>query len=267
MARKARPSVAEALSPQESPEGVDQGNGNVAVLEGAPVPKGARRSKAKEEADVRGIIIPRPNIRIMRLPIVGTTSLIVHSWSRKAIKMLLDRQQKKAQQAKEARDPDADYEASKYVGDDGWEGIPAVAFKAAIVGACRQVDGLTMTLAKRLAFIQPDGFSTEQNIELTKIEGRARMRQDMVRVASGTADVRFRAEYQKWRATLLIEYNAQVITQEQLINLVSIAGYSEGVGEWRPSAPESATGTHGRWRVLLKNRIEDDPLEFDYDDE
>ncbi len=210
----------------------------------------------REEATARGIVILQPDIRLLRVPIIGTTSLIVHSWSNKAIQMILAKQKKEPQKAKEAKDPEADYRDSQYIADDGWLGVPAVAFKAAMVGACRQVDGLSMTLAKRLAFCQPDGFSTKQNIELARIHGEPRMRRDMVRVASGTADVRFRAEFPKWSAVLQIEYNAQVIEAGQLLNLLCIAGYSEGIGEWRPSAPESATGTHGRWRIEKGARIE-----------
>lgn len=255
MPRKSKnPTFDELLSEVDNGAGTDEGDGAVAVLTGRTT-KGGRKSKAKEEASARGYVIPRPLLKLMKVPIIGTTSLIVHSWSQKAIQMILDKQQKKPQKAKDAKNPDNDYNESRYISDDNWDGVPAAAFKAAIVGACRQVDGLSMTLAKRLAFIQPDGFSTKQNIELTRIQGKPRMRRDMVRVASGTADVRFRAEFQQWSAELLVEFNAQVIGPEQLLNLIAIAGYSEGIGEWRPSAPESATGTHGRWRVDFKKKI------------
>ena len=262
MPRKAKNRLDEYTTPAvESVNGLDSENGAVAVLEGVSIPKGAKKkSKAGEEASARGVSIPEPDIRLMKLRIVGTTSLIVHAWSHKAIQMILDKQMGKPHKAKEVRDPNGDYEASKYVADDGWEGVPSVAFKAAIVGACRQVSGLTMTLAKRLAFIQPDGFSSKQNIELTKIVGKARMRQDMVRIASGTADVRFRAEFSEWSTILQVEFNHQVITAQQLVNLIAIAGYSEGIGEWRPSAPESATGTHGRWKIDPKFPMQEHPL-------
>lgn len=74
------------------------------------------------------------------IPIVGTTPLIVHNWSEKAKRQMLDAQQGK-KTPKQFKDPEADYLASLYhmEFDDGRRGFgfPAVAFKAATVGAAR----------------------------------------------------------------------------------------------------------------------------------
>ena len=43
----------------------------------------------------------------------------------------------------------------------------------------------------------------------------------------------------------MIDYNASVITIEQLINLIEIPGYSVGLCEWRPEK----NGPYGRFRV------------------
>lgn len=196
-----------------------------------------------------GITIPEPRIETIHVPIVGTTPLVVHAWGQKAKRLMLDKQQKKAKAPREVKNPEQDYRDSRYISDEGWDGVPAAGFKSALVGACRAVDDLPMTLAKRMCFVLADGRSTKQNVELVRIIGEPRMREDMVRLESGVADIRYRAEYVEWSATLRIEFNAGVISAEQIVNLCDLAGYSEGCCEWRPSSPKSASGSCGRWRV------------------
>jgi hypothetical protein len=207
---------------------------------------------ASLEAQAPSLEIAPPKINQVKVEIVGTTPLIVHAWSVKAKQMMLEKQMGKAHKKKEPKDPIADYEASRYISDEGWDGVPAVAFKAAFVGACRSVDGLAMTLAKRLFRVLADGRSSQQNVELVRIFGEPRMREDMVRLESGVADIRYRAEYPEWSAILDVEFNAAVISATQLVNLIALAGYSEGICEWRPSAPKSATGSYGCWKTTGK---------------
>jgi len=77
------------------------------------------------------------------------------------------------------------------------------------------------------------------------IEGDPEMREDMVRIGMGTADIRYRAEFKQWRTTLTVEFNARAISAEQIVNLVRGAGFSVGVGEWRPEKD----GANGRFAV------------------
>lgn len=206
-------------------------------------------AKASASKSGSAIVIPAPQIQRIEVPIIGISPLIVHAWSEKAKKMMLEKQQKKATGAKEAKDPHADFMASRYISEEGWDGVPAGGFKAAVVGACRAVSGLPMTLAKRMCFVISDGTTANGSQQLVRIEGEPRMCQHMVRLESGVADIRFRAEFVEWSAKLKLEFNSGIISAEQLVNLISHAGYSEGICEWRPSAPQSATGECGRWRV------------------
>ena len=60
------------------------------------------------------------------------------------------------------------------------------------------------------------------------------MREDMVRIGMGTADLRYRGEFKNWATTLTIRYIPFAISMEQIINLFNVGGFSCGVGEWRP---------------------------------
>lgn len=171
------------------------------------------------------IDIPPIEIRTYVLRLVGDSPLIVHAWSQKAKQEMLDKQMGKARSKKEPKDPQADYEGAFYRLDDGAPAFPTIAFKAAAVNAARQVEGLTMTFLR-------GAFHTVG--ELVAIEGIPHMREDMVRVGMGTADIRFRPEWVNWSVNLTVRLNTRSLTLEQLIHLFNQAGFSVGVGEWRP---------------------------------
>ncbi len=171
----------------------------------------------------------------LRLRLVGTSPLIVHKWSEKAKKQMLDKQMKRASQGKAAKDPDQDYRESLYIRGDGSYGFPAVAFKAAAVRAGTYCD-------MKMVFLR-GAFHVEGDLVL--IEGEPEPREDMVRVGMGTADIRYRPQFPKWATELDITFNNRALTDEQIVNLFEIAGFAVGVGEWRPEKD----GQFGRFRV------------------
>ena len=171
----------------------------------------------------------------IRLRLVGTSPLIVHKWSEKAKKQMLDKQMKRASQGKAAKDPDQDYRESLYIRDDGTYGFPAVAFKAAAVRAGTYCE-MKMVFLRGAFHVEGD---------LVHVEGEPQRREDMVRVGMGTADIRYRAEFADWSALLRVEFNARAVSEVQVVNLIEVAGFSVGVGDWRPEKD----GDHGRFRV------------------
>jgi hypothetical protein len=186
-------------------------------------------------APVQAVALPRPDLQTIQITLVGTSALICHRWSSKAKKQMLDKQTKRASVGKVAKDPDEDYRESLYPHPDGGYAFPSVAFKAAAVRAGTYSE-MKMTFL-RGAFHVLD--------EYVKIEGEPSPREDMVRLQSGVADIRYRAEFKTWTAILKVRYNARAINVEQLLNLFQVAGFSVGVGEWRPEKD----GSYGMWEI------------------
>jgi hypothetical protein len=178
----------------------------------------------------------------LTVPIRGLTPLIVHRFDEKAKRMMLDTMQGKAKPKKAARDPESDYNASRYIIDDERDGFPAVAFKAAIVGAARMFDkSVTMAALKSLIFVHGEGPEM-----LVPVDGQRTMREDYVRLGGTTTDLRYRAQYDNWKAELVVEFPGSQITAESVLALIEAGGFG-GVGEWRPSAPKGLTGIYGRF--------------------
>lgn len=189
------------------------------------------------------------------IPIVGTTPLIMHNWSEKAKRQMLDSQQGK-KTPKQFKDPEADYLASLYrmEFEDGRQGygFPAVAFKAATVGAARFYGkDVKMTELRQFMFFR--GVTTPaDNQQLFEIEGEPNMREDMVRVGSGTSDIRYRAEFKEWRSTLRVTYVKSSLDKGSLLSLIDAGGMGVGVGEWRPEKK----GDYGTYALDTEREIE-----------
>jgi hypothetical protein len=195
------------------------------------------------------IDLPPLNIQRVQVTLIGDTPLITHKWSEKAKKEMLDKQMKKAKQAKEAKDPDQDFRDSLYIlppekkGGAERYGFPVIGFKASAVTACTSIGGMTKVAARQLFHI--DG-------EFAVIEGsEPRKREDMVRVGMGTADIRYRGEFFPWFTRLIVRYNANMGSAEQILNMINTAGFAVGVGEWRPEKD----GDKGMFHVATAEEI------------
>lgn len=198
---------------------------------------------ATKKNETTEVMIPAIDIRTAIVKVVGDSPLIVHKWSEKAKKEILDKQMKKAKaKGHDAKDPVRDFIDSLYWLDGEPEekteegfaeavaqgarfGFPSVAFKAAAVSAGFR-SGVTPNKVSMNAAFHIDG-------EFVEIQGIPEMREDMVRVGMGTADIRYRGEFKEWSAIFPVKYNASAISLEQLMNLFNLGGFACGLGEWR----------------------------------
>ena len=189
------------------------------------------------------VMIPAINIQYATIKVVGDSPLIVHKWSEKAKKEILDKQMKKAKtKGHDAKDPVRDFIDSLYWLDGEPEekteegfakaiqsgarfGFPSVAFKASAVAAGYR-SGVTKNLVSMYGAFHIDG-------EFVEINGVPDMREDMCKVGMGVADIRYRGEFKDWSATFQVKYNASAISLEQLVNLFNLGGFACGLGEWR----------------------------------
>ena len=181
-------------------------------------------------------------IKEIEVEIKGLSPLIMHRWSEKAKKQMLDKQMKKTVK-KEVKDPEQDFKDSLYTFEDGKLGFPADAFKQAMIRGAKQL-GLVM-VDMRTGFFVHGEYSTKDDRELVPMNGELSPREDMVRLNGTTSDIRFRGQVSNWTSTLHISYNAGVVSADQIINMLNAAGYGVGVGEWRPEK----NGMFGRFTV------------------
>jgi len=185
----------------------------------------------------------------LRVPITGLAPLVVHKFSEKAKRQMLDNMQGK-KSPKEPKNPQAEYEAAFYRLQDGGYGFPALAFKAATVGGARFYSGVTMTALKQFLFFH--GELGDDGRQLIRIEGDPVMREDVVTVGRGGSDLRYRPQFIPWSATLEVTYVTSALTQGSVVSLIEAGGMGVGVGEWRPERD----GDFGTYSVDTKREIE-----------
>lgn len=203
------------------------------------------------------IHIDRIGTETIHVPIIGTAPLIVHNFSEKSKRQMLDAQQGK-KKVKEARDPEAEYQAAFYrIADEengDRYGFPVTAFKAATIGAARFYDkSVTMTALRQFLFMH--GTLTKADPQqLVELTGEPHMREDVVRLGgpSRSADLRYRPEFSPWSAVLRVTYITSSLSRSSVVSLIDAGGLGIGVGEWRPEK----RGEFGTYQVDHQRGIE-----------
>ena len=203
------------------------------------------------------------------ITIVGETPLIVHAWSEKAKKEMLDAQQGKAKgKKKEYKNPVADFIRSMYwlngmpeIPEGATEeecevifnkaiekgakfGFPAVAIKKAAVSAAYR-QGITKDKVSANGSFWLMGVDDPEFVEIETEEPPV-MREDMVKIGMGTADIRYRGEFKNWKCRCKVSYLKDgVFSLENIISMINLGGFSCGLGEWRTEKG----GISGAFRV------------------
>ncbi len=197
----------------------------------------ATKGKRVVKGSAQDVVIPDLKLGMIKITVKGLSNLIVHQFGDKTKRMISDKQQGQAAHKKGPKNPVDDWKDSLYEvpGRPGVYGFPASGFKKAAVSACKYVDGMNMSYAKGAFHILGDILPIKTAKTPKPVIGEG-MREDFVRLPGPrpVADVRYRAEFKDWSIELPVQYNSAVITPAQIANLLNIAGFSVGVGDWRP---------------------------------
>lgn len=186
------------------------------------------------------IHVTAPNLQILQITVVGTAPYVQNKFSAKAREQMATKQAagstaKARKGAHAARDFEADYAAACHRAANGRYGIPAPAFRAALIDSCR-LTGLTMARTKLAIFVIADDVDADDATPLVYIDGTPERTDLCVRNSTGVADIRVRPMWRQWSATLKLQYDADVLTQEDVGNLLLRAGAQVGIGEGRPNS-------------------------------
>ena len=203
------------------------------------------------------IKISAPNIREAKFLIRGTAPLVVHKFSAKAKAMIRQKQEAGSLankgKSKSAKNFDEVFQGARHLSSEGWDGIPAAAFRAGIISACRLV-GFKMTLAKLSIFVAADGFDKTEGTPLVRILSPAEpeRNESMVRLATGVCDISVRPMWRYSGAELRIQYDADQFTADDVRNLLARVGAQVGVCEGRPDSKSSAGCGWGTFELVTE---------------
>lgn len=146
-----------------------------------------------------------------------------------------------------ARDFDADFKGAQHISADGWNGIPASAFRSAAIAACRMV-GLKMTHAKMSIFVDSEGYDRD-GTPLVRIYGDFIKSEMPVRLQGTTVDIRVRPLWVNWTAAITVRFDADQFSADDVVNLFFRAGQQVGIGEGRAFSKTSDGLGYGMFTI------------------
>lgn len=199
--------------------------------------------KAIEQVTEEKIVIPQLTLETFYIGVESTpgSSYIPH---RLAIDKVRDfsKNLTPKPKVKAFRNLDAEYEECFYQTPEGKYGVNYPAFQAAVLDASVACD-VKKTQIKRAFRLIGD------IAEFEDYDGPKR-REDIGRDGSmkRTPLLIVRPEFYDWKTTLRLQLATNLMSVEQAVNLLNMAGFTSGVGDWRPSSPR-CPGTHGMFSV------------------
>lgn len=204
-------------------------------------------------APVEVVAISPPKFRTLKFRLVGESPYMQARFAAKAMRAMMDKMAAGSTATKgkkrEARDFDDDFKQAQHISTEGWNGIPASAFRNACIDVCRMC-GFKMTHARMSIFVVADGLDEVDGTPLVKLIADAPERTELpVRNATGVMDIRVRPMWRKWAVDLHVKFDEDQFKPSDVANLLARAGIQCGVGEGRPFSRESNGLGFGTWRI------------------
>lgn len=200
-----------------------------AIVEKAPR-KGAMLSE---------LLISPPEMWTVHFNLTGTSPLMIARFSEKAQHAIREKQEAgsvaKSKKNRSARDFENDFEQARHRSTEGWDGVNAASFRNAAIRACSAA-GFVMTKAKLAIFCEADGYDVVDGVPLVRIHSETPpvMTVMPVRNASGVMDLRSRPRWDQWTMDVRIRFDADILTGQDVVNLLMRVGLQVGIGEGRP---------------------------------
>lgn len=192
-----------------------------------------------------------------QLTLVGTTPLICNRMSEKARREILLPAltlTPSQRQSTPKHDPLAEFRASPYTYVDPAAptliALMASAFKGAMATAALDLPGARKSQIGRLVYVVGEIVP-----ELVPIYGPVQLLMSVVRQAgiNHAPDIRSRAILPRWACRVTVRYVTTLINRTSIGNLITAAGITAGVGDWRP---EKGKGDYGQFRIAPENDAE-----------
>lgn len=185
----------------------------------------------------------------LRCHLLGTSPMIMHRFSSKAVRELLLPSPKKnaAEKATTLKhDPVTEFRETIYRNRDPRTPaaihVPTNAFSQALANVALDMPGATKSQLIRLTSV------VDSHIDLF---GLPRLYMAMVRQSGieRTPDVRTRAIFPRWACSLTVQYVASLLKENQIANLLANSGIIIGIGDWR----SQKGGNNGSFKLVPEN--------------
>lgn len=188
-------------------------------------------AKAKTVTAEKTIEIPEIRKQRIRVELIGESPLITNRFTEKAQADIADKQGGKAKTKKPPRVPEEEFRSAIHVISDGKNpryGIRAISIKKSMATA-----GMRFADQSKVGIFGMVMVHGNEKGIVEILGPEPQMGEDMVVFKNGTTSIAYRPYFSPWRVEVDIEFMANFISLEQIINLLNLAGMTVGIGSWR----------------------------------
>lgn len=194
----------------------------------------------------RSIQVPSIDVDLQTIEVpikaIKGSTLLLNKMRDKERQNMLDKVTGKSVDKNKIRDLDQETKEKIWYTDDGQVGFPASGFKLALVEAAPNTDSISKKLANSIQVmgnIIPLKYAKlTTNKAITYDSGITKAPRET-----------WRPELHEWSCKLTICFNAKLMTAEQIVGLIRLAGFHIGIGSWRPYTKKTGGGSHGMFSV------------------
>jgi len=214
------------------------------------------KTKAKER-ETQPVSVKPMNLVALEIPVraMEMSPVVLNKFTTEAQEEMLKKQvEGKTKGNRELRvlAPELEAEARLHKTADGKIGFPTAGFLGGMIEVADAEDLYKKNVQCTITII-PDAVSTENTdlVLFRKFKEKKTVR-DVVKLANGSPNIIHRPYIYGWEAVLRVQYDANRVTPDTVVNLISKAGFSIGIGAWRPyvKGGQGKPGTKGKYEVV-----------------
>ena len=185
----------------------------------------------------------------IKVEIIGTTPLLMDRFPDKAKEEILMKDFGMSRTKKDRlRNKEAEMEEAIHYTKDKKYCFPATAFEKGMMTVAPYAGNKKFTIKLVGCAISIKGNLIDQDgapcVPITSKKGFKEFKH-WVR-----HNVKFSPLFEDWKTELIIEYPPDMITADDIVTCLDLAGSMVGIGGWRPRCTDGGKGIYGQYKVL-----------------
>jgi len=189
------------------------------------------------------IVVPKLNLGIVKVKIKGTSPLLMDKFPESVRQEILEKQEGKTQGKKKLRDLDLEFENAIHRISDKQLGFPAQGFRSAMIESTSFVgkNSFSKKLFKGIIIMNGEGNDLIP-IKYKKLSKLKHYPKGSITKISPMLE--------DWECELVIQYDQNNISPQDIISLINYAGFYYGIGMWSPKS--KCGGKYGMYELKVK---------------
>jgi len=183
------------------------------------------------------------NVVKATFPVVGTKPLIMDKMPEATLKAIEDKQKGKTKSGKKLRVIEEETENAVHKLSDGTIGFPSAGFLAGMIESTSFIGDkmFSKKLVRGLKIM-----NSEEGLIAIKFK-----KQDILKHNVGS-NTKYSPQFHDWTCELVIQFDANNISEQDIASLINYAGFYYGIGVWAPRCKSG--GSFGMYSLKIARK-------------